>query len=164
MVDKDKKEKAKSESDNLKDELASKVASIAELTDHLKRLQAEFENFIKRTDKERSSVMTAASERVLSKFLNTVDDFERALPLLDHASKDIKDGFNMIFKNFQKVLDEEGVKPIDAKGKFNANTQEVVLKVESKEPEDTIIEELQKGYTLNGKVIRYSKVKISRGK
>ncbi len=146
--------------EELKKEITKKDAVIADYTDHLKRLQAEFENFSKRTDKDRKDFAAFASEKLIVKLLLIIDDFERALK---NVPADAKKGVEMIFKNLHKILDEESVKPIDAMGKkFDPYKHEVVLKVESTQPDDIIVEELQKGYTMNGKVIRYSKVKINK--
>lgn len=150
--------------EKLKKELAAKGAQIQDYTEHLKRLQAEFENYMKRVEKERAELIASASERILVKLLLIVDDFERAMPQLENVSDELKQGIGMIFDNLHKLLDEEHVKAIDATGKFDANKHEVLMKVESSEPEDEILEEMQTGYELNGKVIRYSKVKISGGK
>ncbi|MBW3016172.1 nucleotide exchange factor GrpE [Candidatus Woesearchaeota archaeon] len=146
-----------------KRELAKKEAMLADYTDHLKRLQAEFENYCKRVEKERKDVAGFASERLIVKLLLVVDDFERALNELKGVPEETKKGIEMIFRNLHKILDEERVEPIRAVGeRFDPYRHEVVLQVESEEPEDVIVEELQKGYTMNGKVIRYSKVKISK--
>jgi len=152
-----------SEIEQLKEELVQKEEMIADYIDHLKRLQAEFENYIKRVDKERKSLVDCASERLIVKLLLIIDDFERALKIND-LPEDAKKGIEMIFKNLHKILDEESVKCIDCVGeKFDPYKHEVLLQVDSEQPEGVVLEELQKGYILNGKVIRYSKVKVSKG-
>ena len=84
---------------------------------------------------------------------------------MNDVPHETKKGIDMIFKNLHKVLHEEKVEPIQSVGqKADPYKHEVLLKVESDKTEDTIIEELQKGYTLNGKVIRYSRVSVSKGK
>ena len=159
----DKKEP--SEMEKFKEELAKKEAQIADYTDHLKRLQAEFENYCKRVEKERKEFVGFASERLIVKLLMIVDDFERALPQLKDVPEQTRKGIEMIFKNLHKILDEERVEPIKAVGeKFDPYRHEVMLTIESDQPDDVILEELQKGYTMNGKVIRYAKVKISKHK
>ncbi len=157
----DKKETV--EIEPFKQELAKKDAQLADYTDHLKRLQAEFENYCKRVEKERKDLAGIASEKLVVKLLLVVDDFERALHQLKDVPQETKKGIEMIFKNLHKILDEERVEPIKSIGqKLDPYKHEVLMQTESDQPEDTIIEELQKGYTMNGKVIRYAKVKISK--
>lgn len=158
-------DKPQDELSRIREELAKKEASLLDYTDHLKRLQAEFENYCKRTDKERIEYRQYASEKVIVKLLLIVDDFERALAQLKDVPPETKKGIDMIFKNLHKVLDEEKVEPINAIGqKLDPYKHEVMLQVESDKPEDTVLEELQRGYTMNGKVIRYARVKVSKGK
>ncbi len=157
-----------------KEELSKKEAMLADYTDHLKRLQAEFENYCKRVEKERAILAGMASERIIVKLLLVIDDFERAMLQLKEIPEtseiatynlpETKKGIELIFKSLHKLLDEERVEPIVSVGaKFDPYKHEVVMQVESDNPEDTIIEEVQKGYMLNGRVIRYSKVKVSKG-
>ena len=163
MTKQDKKEP--SETEQLKAELAKSQAIIADYTDHLKRLQAEFENYCKRVEKERKEFAGTASERLIVKLLLIIDDFERALGTLKDVPEQTRKGIEMIFKNLHKILDEEHVEQINAVGqKFDPYKHEVMLKIESEKPEDVVVEELQKGYTMNGKVIRYAKVKVSGGR
>ncbi len=155
--------KADKEIEMYRRELAKKDAQLADYTDHLKRLQAEFENYCKRVDKERKDVASFASERLVVKLLLVIDDFERALVQLKDVPEQTRKGIELIFRNLHKMLDEERVVAIPSVGqKFDPYKHEVVLQVESDKPEDIIVEELQKGYTMNGKVIRYAKVKISK--
>ncbi|MBI4146698.1 nucleotide exchange factor GrpE [Candidatus Woesearchaeota archaeon] len=161
----DKLSKAEAELAALKDEITKKDAVIADYTDHLKRLQAEFENYCKRTDKERKEFVAFASEHLVVKLLLIIDDFERALKQLAGVPEETRKGIEMIFKNLHKVLDEEHVEPIDSVGKkFDPYKHEVMVQVESEAPADTVVEELQKGYEMNGKVIRYARVAVSKGK
>jgi len=148
----------------IKQELTKKQAQLEDYTDHLKRLQAEFENYCKRVEKERKEFAGFASEKLIVKLLMVIDDFERALPQLKTVPEQTRKGIEMIFRNLHKILDEERVEPIKAVGeKFDPYRHEVMLTIESDKPEDVVVEELQKGYTMNGKVIRYAKVKISKG-
>ncbi len=141
--------------------LKEKEAMIKEHTEHLQRLQAEFENYIKREEKERKAFQELAAEKLIKSILIIKDDFERAL-------KQIKDeesieGIKLIYDNLMKILAEYGVKEIEAKN-FNPGLHEAVLFEASEKPEGTILEEIQKGYTMNGMVIRFSKVKIVKHK
>jgi molecular chaperone GrpE len=157
--------KEPSEIEQLKAELAKSQQVIADYTGHLKRLQAEFENYCKRVEKERKEYAGMASEKLIVKLLLIFDDFERALVTLKDVPEEARKGIAMIFKNLHKILHEEHVEHIKVVGqKFDPYRHEVLLKVESEQPEDTIVDELQKGYTMNGKVIRYAKVKVSAGK
>lgn len=149
----------------IKQELAKKEAQLVDYTDHLKRLQAEFENYCKRVEKERKEYAGMASEKLIVKLLLIIDDFERALATLKGVPEEARKGIEMISKNLHKILHEEQVQQIKAVGqKFDPYKHEVLLKVESEQPEDIVVEELQKGYSMNGKVIRYAKVKVSSGK
>lgn len=156
---------ANSELEQFKAELAKKEAQLQDYTDHLKRLQAEFENYCKRTEKERKDYMSYASEKLIVKLLLVIDDFDRALAQMKNLPEETRKGIEMISKNLHKVLDEEHVEPIPAVGeKLDPYRHEALLQTESDMPEDTIIEELQKGYMMNGKVIRYAKVKVAKPK
>lgn len=153
------------ETEQLKAELAKAQATVADYTEHLKRLQAEFENYCKRVEKERKDYAGTASEKLVVKLLLIIDDFERAMATLKGVPEEARKGIEMISKNLHKIMHEEHVEHIKAVGqKFDPYKHEVLLKAENEQPEDTIIEELQKGYTMNGKVIRYAKVKVSTGK
>lgn len=148
------------EQENKEPSMEEMKAKLDEYTNHLKRLQAEFENYQKRTDKERHQVSQYASERVITKILTIVDDFDRAV----ESIKDEKDreGVSMIAKELHKLLDEEGVKPIEAVGQVLDTTRHEVMLIEEGEEDGRVLEELQKGYTMHDKVIRYSKVKVCK--
>ncbi len=152
------------ELETLKKELAHKAKDLEDYADHLKRLQADFENFVKRAEKDRQAVIDVASESVITKLLIVVDDFERALHELKKQNKpELVQGIEMIFKELHQILDHEGVKAIPAVGqKFDPFKHEVILK-EKKDgiQEGIVLDELVKGYEMKGKVIRYSKVKIA---
>ncbi|AGA70418.1 molecular chaperone GrpE (heat shock protein) [Desulfitobacterium dichloroeliminans LMG P-21439] len=132
---------------------------------HLQRLQADFDNYRKRTVKEKDDYLKYASERVVEGLLPVLDNFERAL-LASKTNQDFMSfaqGVDMIFKQMQTTLAKEGLAAIEAVGQpFDPNMHEAVLQVESDEyPENTVVEELQKGYYLKEKVIRPSMVKVS---
>ena len=134
---------------------------IEELTETLKRLQAEFENYRKRVDKEKTEFVKYAHAEVVAKMLPILDSFEIALKNTSDKDKFI-DGMKMIYAQFISALQSEGLKPIKTDGeKFDPYRHEVLMKEESEKPEDTILEEFQKGYMLNDRVLRHSKVKIS---
>ncbi len=162
----DKKPESKkeiSETENLKKELAEKAKLADDYLNRLRYLQAEFDNFRKREDAERKEFVKFANHELLASLLSIVDDFERAIA----ATKDAKDksALEMILKRFMKILEERGVKPIDALGKkFDPHLYEAFLSEESDKEEGTVLEELQKGYMLHDKVLRHSKVKVAKAK
>ncbi|MEM2916502.1 MAG: nucleotide exchange factor GrpE [Candidatus Woesearchaeota archaeon] len=146
-------------------ELENKKKEAEDYLNTLKRLQAEFENFVKRAEKERSEIANHASERLVVKLLPVIDEFENSLKeIRKTVNNDIAKGIEMIYKNFQKVLQDEGVQPIESIGKKpDPFLHEVVLTEQNNSVEDgTIIAELQKGYKMRDKVVRYAKVKIAR--
>ena len=123
--------------------------------EQLQRLQAEFENFRKRTEKERTDIFKNANEDLIVKLLGILDNFELALEHVDDK------GINMIYSELYSILEEEGLKIIKADGKFDPKVHEAIIQEEGEENEK-ILDELQKGYILNDKVIRASKVKITK--
>ena len=134
---------------------------IAELTDDLQRLQAEFENYKKRADKEKAEFSSYAKADLVAKLLPLLDTFEIALKNTDNHEKFVK-GTEMVFAQLFSTLGAEGLRPIQAQGKkFDHYYHEVMLKQKSNKEEGIVLEELQKGYMFKDKVLRYSKVKIS---
>ena len=126
------------------------------------RLMADFQNFKRRTEKEKSDIYAFANEKIISELLNVIDNFDRAL--LHGAEGDsFAEGMNMIFKQLQGVLEKAGVKEIEALGlDFDPNFHNAVMTEDSTEYESgKVTEVLQKGYTLNSKVIRPSMVKVA---
>ena len=141
-----------------------KQEKLDELTDTLQHLQAEFENYKKRAAKESYELIKCANEDLILRILPIIDNFEIAL-----KSCREKDGFykgiEIIYSQLIDTLHSQGLKHIECVGKkFDPYYHEVLLTEESNEPENKILEELQKGYMLNDKVIRHSKVKISKKK
>ncbi|MGN1413784.1 MAG: nucleotide exchange factor GrpE [Anaerovoracaceae bacterium] len=126
------------------------------------RLMADFQNFKRRTEKEKSDIYAFANEKIISELLNVIDNFERAL-LHGAAGDSFAEGMNMIFKQLQGVLEKAGVKEIEALGlDFDPNFHNAVMTEDSTEYESgKVTEVLQKGYTLNSKVIRPSMVKVA---
>ena len=135
---------------------------IEDLTDRLKRNMAEFDNFRKRTEKEKSSMYIIGAKDIVEKILPVVDNFERGLA---QAPEDdaFADGMKMIYKQLITTLDELGVKPIEAVGKeFDPNFHNAVMHVEDEEAgENIVVEEFQKGYTYKDFVVRHSMVKVA---
>ncbi|MDR3586392.1 MAG: nucleotide exchange factor GrpE [Desulfosporosinus sp.] len=149
----------------LQAELAKAKAKAEEHYDHLLRLQADFDNYRKRSQKEKTELIKYASERIVEELLPVLDNFERAAS----AAKVNPDfvafskGMDMIYRQLQTALYKEGLKAMEAIGQpFDPNLHEAVLRVTSEEhPENTVVEELQKGYYLKEKVLRPCMVKVS---
>lgn len=137
---------------------------IKELEEGRIRQLAEFENFRNRSEKEKSQRFDMGASSVIEKMLPVVDNFERALQYLPEGeeSKAFVEGVQGIFKQLNTVLDELGVKPIDAVGKkFNPDFHSAVMMVDDEEKESgTVAEELQKGYLYHDNVVRHSMVKV----
>ncbi|EHQ91722.1 nucleotide exchange factor GrpE [Desulfosporosinus youngiae] len=149
----------------LEAELIQAKAKADEHYNHALRLQAEFDNYRKRTQKEKAEIIKHASERLVAELLPVLDNFERAASSAQ-SNPDINafaQGVDMIFRQLQTVLNKEGLTAIEALGQpFDPNLHDAVLRVESDEhPENTVVEELQKGYYLKEKVLRPSMVKVS---
>ena len=135
-----------------------------EYLDHLQRLQAEFENYKKRIDRENAEFVKYAKAELVYKLLPLLDTFEIALKNTSDKEKFVK-GIEIVYAQLFSTLESEGLKPINTVGKkFDPYLHEALLKVESEQPEGMILEEFQKGFTLHGEVIRHAKVKISSGK
>ncbi|MFX1311746.1 MAG: nucleotide exchange factor GrpE [Promethearchaeota archaeon] len=133
----------------------------------LLRIRADFENYKKHNERENAKYKEYALERILKKLINHYDDLVRALNLIKILGDmdGIKKGFEIIVNNFKKILEEEGVKPMISEGeKFDPYKHEVLMVEVSRDdlPENTIIEELEKGYYFNNKILRPAKVKISK--
>ena len=147
-----------------KEKKDKKDEQIAELTDKLKRQLAEFENFRKRTDKEKQAMFDTGAKSVIEKILPVVDNFERGLATVPEESKEdpFVDGMNRIYKQLMTELENIGVKPIEAVGQeFDPNLHNAVMQVESDEYESGVVaQELQKGYTYHDMVVRHSMVGV----
>lgn len=138
---------------------------IEELEDRVKRQMAEFENFRKRTEKEKAAMYEIGAKSVIEKILPVVDNFERGLGSIPEEERGgaFAEGMNMIYKQLVGELDKLGVKPIEALGKeFNPEFHNAVMQVASEEYESGVIaQELQKGYTYHDVVVRHSMVAVT---
>ena len=138
---------------------------IEDLTDRLKRSMAEFDNFRKRTEKEKSAMYEIGARDIIEKILPVVDNFERGLAAVPEDAKDnpYADGMEKIYKQMVKTLEELGVKPIEAVGKeFDPNFHNAVMHVEDENLGENIIAvELQKGYMYRDSVVRHSMVQVA---
>ena len=137
---------------------------IEELTDQVKRQMAEFENFRKRTEKEKSQMYEVGAKSIIEKILPVVDNFERGLAAVPEEQKNdaFVDGMDKIYKQMMTVFAEMGVKPIEAVGKeFDPEYHNAVMQVESEEYESGVVaQELQKGYMYRDSVVRHSMVAV----
>ena len=157
----DKSDKKKSFFGKKDNKLQDKVD---ELEDRVKRQMAEFENFRKRTDKEKTALFETGAKSVIEKILPVVDNFERGLAGLSEEEKKqpFAEGMAMVYKQLMTELDKLEVKPIEAVGcEFDPKLHNAVMQVESDEYESGIIaQELQKGYTYRDTVVRHSMVAV----
>jgi molecular chaperone GrpE len=146
-----------SEVDKLKNECA-------DINDKYVRLQAEFLNFKKRTEKEKSNLYKFANEKLFGELLPLMDNMERALASTESGSDGIVDGLKMIKKSLDDLFAKNGVEAIESMGQaFDPELHHAVMSDESDDHEaEHVIEEFQKGYKLNDKVIRHSMVKVSK--
>ena len=133
----------------------------------LLRVRADFDNYKKRSERENSRYKSYIMDAMLKNLVDHYDDLKRALNLLKmlEVTDGIKNGFEIIIKNFEKLLTEEGVKPMNSEGeKFDPYKHEAVIVEEGRDnlPENTILEEITKGYYLKDKILRPAKVKISK--
>ena len=137
---------------------------IEELTDQVKRQMAEFENFRRRTEKEKTQMYEVGAKSIIEKILPVVDNFERGLAAVPEEQKSdaFVDGMDKIYKQMMTVFAEMGVKPIEAVGKeFDPEYHNAVMQVESEEYESGVVaQELQKGYMYRDSVVRHSMVAV----
>lgn len=154
-----------SEEDNLNQE-EKLSAEVAELKEKYLRLYSDFENFRKRTAKERIDLIKTASEEVLKDLIPVVDDFERAFKAAEKEAdtQKIQEGNQLIFQKLVKILESKGLKPMeDLIGQpFNPDTQEAITQIPSPSPElkGAVVDVVEKGYFLGEKVVRFAKVVI----
>ena len=160
-----KNDKKKAKADKKNDAKCEAMqAKIDELEDRVKRQMAEFENFRKRTDKEKAMMFETGAKSVVEKILPVVDNFERGLATIpeDEENSAFANGMKMIYKQMMDELGKIGVKPIEAVGQeFDPNFHNAVMQVESEEYESGIVaQELLKGYMYNESVVRHSMVAV----
>lgn len=148
-----------------KDKKDPKDDKIEELTDRLKRNMAEFDNFRKRTEKEKAAMFEIGAREIIEKILPVVDNFERGLASVgeDAEGTAFAEGMEMIYKQLMKTLEEAGVKPIEAVGQpFDPNYHNAVMHIEDETlGENIIAAELQKGYMYRDTVVRHSMVQVA---
>ncbi|TDB67938.1 nucleotide exchange factor GrpE [Arundinibacter roseus] len=168
------------QTDNLENEQAEAVAAeevpemsaeeqlkieLAELKDKYLRLYADFENFRRRTSKEKLELLSSANAELMKTVLPVVDDFERAMQSFELTTEvePLKEGVLLIYNKFYKALESKGLKPMESKGEvFDAELHESITQfpAPSEDLKGKVVDEIEKGYFLNEKVIRYAKVVV----
>lgn len=161
-AEEDSKEEKKSKKSKKKKD--KRDEQIEELQDRVKRQMAEFDNFRKRTEKEKAQMFEVGAKSIIEKILPVVDNFERGLAAIPEGEQGsaFADGMNMIYKQLMTELEQAGVAPIEAVGKeFDPELHNAVMQVENDELESgTVAQELQKGYTYRDSVVRHSMVAV----
>ncbi len=148
-----------------KEKKDKKDEKIEELTDRVRRQMAEFDNFRKRTDKEKAQMFETGAKSIIEKILPVIDNFERGLATVSEEEKEtpFAQGMDKIYKQMMTVLEEAGVKAIEAAGKeFDPNLHNAVMHIDDDAfGENVVAEEFQKGYTYRDSVVRHSMVKVA---
>jgi molecular chaperone GrpE len=149
------------------EEIINLRSQIDEYKDKHLRLYADFDNFKKRNAKERLELILTASKDVIKELLPVIDDFERALKSAETATDvvAVKEGMNLIYQKLVRNLESKGLKPIESKGQdFNVELHEAITEIPAPTPElsGKVIDEVEKGYYLNDKLIRFAKVVVGK--
>lgn len=158
--------KAEEEITSLKEQLQVKEGQTEELFQRLQRLQQDFDNFRRRTQKEKEELVQTAEASLVETLLPVIDNFERAIQTSSGDEGAFREGIEMIIKQMQKILNDAGLEPVEAVGSiFDPNLHEAVMVAEEEScQENTVVEELQKGFLFAGKVLRPAAVKVSSKK
>ncbi|KAF5410257.1 MAG: Protein GrpE [Candidatus Methanocomedens sp.] len=149
-------------------ELDESRGLVLDYLNHLQRLTAEFDNYKKRTDKERAEIIEYASFDLVAELIDVMENMERGIASA-RESQDVDSilkGMEMVYNQLKNILESRGLEPIDAVGqKFDHQCHEAMMKEQTDEcPNNTVIEEFQRGYRIKDRVVRYSKVKLSENK
>ena len=150
---------------NFKEEAKTKTEQnpLAEMKELLQRTQAQFENFRKQTDKRNEEIHKMAARNIVSQLLPIIDTFDLALKNTE-SHEEFVQGISLIHSQLLSMLKNNNVSQIESLHKlFNPNVHEALMKTESNEPENTVIEEFAKGYAMHEVIIRHAKVKLSAG-
>ena len=135
---------------------------VAALEDRLLRLAADFDNFKKRAARERQEYVVLANERLIGELLPVLDDLERALAAAEqHEEAQLEDGVRLVHRSLASLLERNGVKQIDTEGKFDPHVHEALLSQPSDAEEGSVIDVVQKGYTIGDRVVRPARVVIA---
>ena len=148
----------------LEEQLAALEAERDEYLSDLKRVAADFENYRKRAARDQASLVARAHERLVKELIPVLDDLERALEAAaQHEEAKLEEGVRLVHRALADALGREGLAEIETNGKFDPHTQEALLSQASEKEEGTVIQVLQKGYTLGDRVLRPARVIISAG-
>ncbi|WP_281540107.1 nucleotide exchange factor GrpE [Selenomonas noxia] len=147
----------------VEDKAATLEAELKEKSDRILRLQADFENFRRRTAKEKEELAAVITQNILGDLLPLLDNFERAMAVEQTDGEAFQKGVEMIFTQLREVLDKHGLQSIEAEGQtFDPNFHQAVMRVEDSDaPDGTITQVLQKGYQAKGRVIRPAMVQVA---
>ena len=147
----------------VEDKAAALEAELKEKSDRILRLQADFENFRRRTAKEKEELAAVITQNILGDLLPLLDNFERAMAVEQSDGEAFQKGGEMIFTQLREVLDKHGLQSIEAEGQtFDPNFHQAVMRVEDSDaPDGTITQVLQKGYQAKGRVIRPAMVQVA---
>jgi len=158
-------QRAKDDSEVFKSKLAEKDKEIQDYINQLQRLQADFINFKKRTEKEKSDIYLYANEKIASELLSIIDNLERALVTAEEQveGNSLYQGIELVLKQLVDTLNKQGIEEIDALNKpFDANFHHAVMQEETGAGENLVVEVYQKGYTIHGRVLRPAMVKVAK--
>lgn len=157
--------KAQSEQTELEEKFELLEKQIEEYKDKLLRKAAEFENYKRRSENDQLNLISYSGENLIIKLLPIIDDFERSLQHMENAKDvdSIRDGIKLVYDKFMKILEDQGVKKIEAVGEpFDVNYHEAVMqRKDDSVPAHTVLDELEKGYMYKDRVIRHTKVIVS---
>ena len=150
----------------VKEELKSTDKETGEYLDYLKRLKAEFENYKRRSQKERERIVSWSNEDLIKQFLPVLDDLERAVDSSQQSKNlaSLMEGMRMILDQLKAILQKQGLQEIQAKGEeFDPHFHEALMSVDLAEyPDNLVVEEMRKGYKLNNKILRPAMVKVNK--
>jgi molecular chaperone GrpE len=144
------------------DQLAALLAERDEAIDRWKRAAADFDNFRKRVTREREEYVTLANERLVKELLPILDDLERALvAAAEHEEAALEDGVRLVHRALESLLERQGLQEIDAAGMFDPHVHEALLSEPSDAAEGSVLDVVQKGYTLGDRVVRPARVVVA---
>jgi molecular chaperone GrpE len=151
--------------DELEREIETLRKSVEETQFSYLRVLADFDNFRKRQREETARLTSSAREQLILKLLPIVDNFDRTLAAAEaeHSYESLVEGVTLTLKQVREMLEREGLEPIEAVGQeFNPELHEALMRVETDDyPENTVVDEIEKGYTLNGKLLRPARVRVA---
>ncbi|MBI5021937.1 MAG: nucleotide exchange factor GrpE [Ignavibacteriales bacterium] len=154
------------ETDMLSSKIVELENNVNQYKEQVLRKAAEFENYKKRIENETGNIIRYANEELIEKFLPVIDDFDRSLVALKNTNSDsLIKGIELIYNKFIRILELQGVKPMNVVGQpFDPEFHNALLQMPSSDfPQNTILQEVEKGYLLHDKVLRHAKVVVSSG-